>query len=38
MAEGDVPLPSARLVSSSLTETSHQSSQSDVWTLMLMQW
>lgn len=38
LAVGDVELPSARLVSQSLTESSHRSSQSETWTLMLMQW
>ena len=38
LAEGDVELPSARVVSQWLTESSHRASQSDVWTLMLMQW
>jgi Animal haem peroxidase len=38
LAEGDVELPSARLVSQSLTESSHRASQSEIWTLMLMQW
>ena len=38
LAEGDIELPSSRLVSQSLTESSHRSSQSETWTLMLMQW
>lgn len=38
MAENGGDLPSARLVSQALTEFSHRSTQSDIWTLMLMQW
>lgn len=38
LAEGDQQLPSARLISQSLTESSHRASQSEIWTLMLMQW
>lgn len=38
LAEGDAELPSARLVSQSLTKSSRRSDQSEIWTLMLMQW
>jgi len=38
LGESGFELPSARLVSQSLTEFSHRSTQSEIWTLMLMQW